>query len=271
MYLCILKEIALSHDIAIFLCLTHNKINVIIYVSKYFMKRKITDAVNVTLSCASYIQNMVNIEVTDKNGVPIEGVQLKLMDSNGICRAKFIGNTDSGYSMNDSSIKIVPYDDKETLIKTDIDILKEAIPEGHNIVHIERDQHIASNYPIYLTDGETEDFTDIPAKYKAPGEIKANIVNINGIQTIEINLERSYTLGDVNENGQIDINDATLPLRAYALETAKLDSELTPTQKLAADVNEDGIIDMSDATKILKYYAYTLAAIEVEPDTIFNQ
>lgn len=116
-------------------------------------------AEDVTLSCASYIQNMVNIEVTDKNGTPIEGAKLKLMDSNSICRVKFTGNTDSGYSMNDSSIKIVPYDDSETLIKTDTDILKEAIPAGHDIVHVTRDQYIASNYPIYLTDGETEDFT----------------------------------------------------------------------------------------------------------------
>ncbi len=114
-------------------------------------------------------------------------------------------------------------------------------------------------------------FTDLPARYKEPGEVKVAVMDINGIQTIEITLEKSYTLGDVNEDGEIDISDATLTLREYAFNAAMLDSELTPAQKLAADVNEDGVIDMNDAAKILKYYAYTLAAIEVDPDTIFKQ
>lgn len=125
---------------------------------------------------------------------------------------------------------------------------------------------------MHVPAGEyTLKFSQLPVKYKDPGEIKIKIADVGIIQDIKIILEKSYTLGDVNENGQIDISDATLSLREYALETAMLDSELTPTQKLAADVNEDGVIDMSDVTKILKYYAYTLAAIEVDPETIFKQ
>lgn len=116
-------------------------------------------ASDVTLSLASYLQNMVNITVTDKNGSPVEDAKLKLMDSNGICRAKFTGNTDSGYAMNNSEIKIVPYDDDKDLIKADIDILKNSVPADHEIVRIDRERYVSSDYPIYLEDGETEDFT----------------------------------------------------------------------------------------------------------------
>ncbi|MGN1433130.1 MAG: leucine-rich repeat protein [Ruminococcus sp.] len=62
--------------------------------------------------------------------------------------------------------------------------------------------------------------------------------------------EPEYTLGDVNNDGRITIEDATLVLRANAgLVT------LTTTQNKSADVNFDGYVNVKDATLIQKYIA----------------
>lgn len=59
-----------------------------------------------------------------------------------------------------------------------------------------------------------------------------------------------YTLGDVNDNGKIQANDAMLVLR----HVAKLVT-LDETAQLAADVNGNGKIQANDAMLILRYVA----------------
>ena len=62
--------------------------------------------------------------------------------------------------------------------------------------------------------------------------------------------EPTYTLGDVDGDGKVDINDATL--------VQKIAAELivpTEIQKKAADVNRDGSVDINDATLIQKFAA----------------
>lgn len=65
-----------------------------------------------------------------------------------------------------------------------------------------------------------------------------------------------YTLGDVNNDGKTDANDATLVLVNYSLLSTSMPIELTKLQQKAADVNEDTKIDSSDATMILQYYTF---------------
>jgi hypothetical protein len=60
----------------------------------------------------------------------------------------------------------------------------------------------------------------------------------------------SYTMGDVNDDGKVDVSDVTEIQKYIASMT-----ELTGNQLLAADVNADGKIDITDATKIQKYLA----------------
>jgi hypothetical protein len=68
-------------------------------------------------------------------------------------------------------------------------------------------------------------------------------------------LVERYTLGDVNEDGNIDALDASNVLSEYAnIATGKATS-FTAAQSGAADVNADGNIDALDASKILTYYA----------------
>ncbi|SFX70016.1 dockerin type I domain-containing protein [Ruminococcus sp. XPD3002] len=62
--------------------------------------------------------------------------------------------------------------------------------------------------------------------------------------------------GDLNSDGKIDANDATLVLVNYSLLSTGEKMQLTESQQKAADVNGDGKIDASDATLILQYYSY---------------
>ena len=93
------------------------------------------------------------------------------------------------------------------------------------------------------------------------GEIKSvtKTVDNNGKVTITANELSSfmiavdpddieYLLGDVNEDGYIDIIDCSRVLLYVKGRTS-----LTATQKSAADVNQDGYVDISDCSRILLY------------------
>lgn len=62
--------------------------------------------------------------------------------------------------------------------------------------------------------------------------------------------------GDVNNNGAVDADDASLVLADYALQQTGHSSCFTKSQLKAADVNGDGAATASDASLILGYYAY---------------
>ena len=74
-------------------------------------------------------------------------------------------------------------------------------------------------------------------------------------KTTEVQIEETYELGDVNNDGYVNAVDASIVLSAYAkYQTGE--EPLTPLQFKAADVNEDGNVDSLDASKILSYYSY---------------
>ena len=75
--------------------------------------------------------------------------------------------------------------------------------------------------------------------------------NYNGLTEVAtFQYYQSYTLGDVDNNGNINSVDALMTLQ-YGAELI----ELTETQKLAANVQKDGYINSVDALKILQYGA----------------
>ena len=59
--------------------------------------------------------------------------------------------------------------------------------------------------------------------------------------------DQDYTLGDVNNDGVIDVKDVVLTMR-YALDLAVY----TDREKKAADVNGDGVVDVMDVTLIMR-------------------
>jgi len=66
-----------------------------------------------------------------------------------------------------------------------------------------------------------------------------------------------YTLGDVNEDGNVNANDASAVLVAAAKIGAKKDSGLSTVQTLAANVDRSNdAINANDASYILRYAAY---------------
>ena len=65
------------------------------------------------------------------------------------------------------------------------------------------------------------------------------------------------TLGDINEDGEIDFLDAIMILRS----DAEL-IELNEKQRQAADINKDGSIDFLDAIQILRYDAELINSFE---------
>lgn len=69
----------------------------------------------------------------------------------------------------------------------------------------------------------------------------------------------NYTLGDVNDDGVIDINDAYMVL-LFDLRLA----EPTASQKMAADVKGDGTVDVFDAWTIQKYAARLITSLSGE-------
>lgn len=75
-----------------------------------------------------------------------------------------------------------------------------------------------------------------------------------------VSLKSPYSLGDVNRDGVINVQDATA-IQMYVAETKALDSEALQL----ADIIKDGIINVSDATRLRKYLAGTVASLE--PDS----
>ncbi|MGN0584534.1 MAG: hypothetical protein ACI4JD_03670 [Ruminococcus sp.] len=108
----------------------------------------------------------------------------------------------------------------------------------------------------------TLSFSNINEDYRNPGDVTFLVVENTGIQTVEIILQQSYPLGDVDDNGRIEINDARLALMEYARLSAGMDSLLIDKQKTAADINENSKTEISDAAKILQYYANVSAGMD---------
>ena len=61
---------------------------------------------------------------------------------------------------------------------------------------------------------------------------------------------RKLPIGDVNGDGNVTIDDATM-IQKFVAELI----ELTPDQLIAADTNCDGVVTIDDATMVQKYIA----------------
>ena len=66
----------------------------------------------------------------------------------------------------------------------------------------------------------------------------------------------ALSLGDVDSDGRVDSNDASLVLSEYALVSTGQPGVFDSDARQAADVNIDGQTDSSDASIILDYFAY---------------
>lgn len=115
-------------------------------------------------------------------------------------------------------------------------------PGADNIVYIDQQAADANG---------TVAFTAYP---QALGKGSYRIFLLGGDQTLNSGPAASfqayvpYTLGDVNDDGTIDVSDALM-----ALQSAVNLLQLTESQILAADVDRNLTVDVSDALLLLKY------------------
>ena len=108
---------------------------------------------------------------------------------------------------------------------------------------------------VTVTDGETElkQGADYDVEYKNNTDVGIATVIVSGKGNYSGSASETFEiimLGDVNADGRVDINDATLVQKAVA-ELVVLDEK----QQKAADVTGDGKITIDDATLIQKYVA----------------
>ena len=84
--------------------------------------------------------------------------------------------------------------------------------------------------------------------------------------------EPEYLLGDINDDGEVSVEDAQLALLEYVNAMTGLESSLTDRQKLAADVNGDKESSVEDAQTILLYYvSNTLSGENVTWDDLLGK
>ena len=87
--------------------------------------------------------------------------------------------------------------------------------------------------------------------------VSTNNADLTQVASLEYGTEPEYTLGDIDENDEIDIRDALVALRA----SAKIVT-LTERQIKAADVNRDNEVDVRDALLLLRYSAKLITSFD---------
>lgn len=126
----------------------------------------------------------------------------------------------------------------------------EGVPTADNIAYI--DQMAATDASV--------DFTAYP-KELTKGKYYVYLVGggtaFADSQVASFEYDQKYTLGDVNEDGDIDIKDV-----AELLNHVVKNKTLTGNAFLAADVEKDGEIDIRDAAKILNYIVKNISSLE---------
>ena len=84
-------------------------------------------------------------------------------------------------------------------------------------------------------------------------------ISVPGAKNMNIKVI-DYLLGDVNNDGLIDSNDASLILSEYAVTSTGGERTFDDLTQKVADTNFDNLADSSDASDILSYYAYAATA-----------
>lgn len=125
-----------------------------------------------------------------------------------------------------------------------------SVPTADNIAYI--DQMAAQNGSVSFTAYPKELRTGTYYVYLVSGGTA-----FAQSQVASFEYDKKYTLGDVNDDGAIDSEDALMALQIFT-------KIITPTetQRLAADVNRDTTIDSEDALLILRYFVKQITSFE---------
>lgn len=76
-------------------------------------------------------------------------------------------------------------------------------------------------------------------------------------QVASFEYDKKYTLGDVNEDGKINISDVTVVLN-HVVENIVL----AGNKYMAADVTKDGVVNIRDVTRLLNYVVENISSFD---------
>lgn len=115
---------------------------------------------------------------------------------------------------------------------------------------------------------------DESGRARAVGEGYAAVFSLTDegaeLLTVIVVTEPDYLIGDVNGDGAVSLDDASMTLSIYASKAAGLSLDsFTDEQLSIADVDSDGTVSLSDASAILSYYAQQAAGLNPAWATIF--
>jgi hypothetical protein len=96
----------------------------------------------------------------------------------------------------------------------------------------------------------SEEGTDVALTYKPADMYNYDMENVCFVVNNGVIVAGDYQLGDVNDDGSVDIKDVTI-LRRHLAKWAGYEKIV----KLAADVNGDGVINSKDVTILRRYLA----------------
>lgn len=125
-----------------------------------------------------------------------------------------------------------------------------SVPTADNIAYI--DQMAAQNgsvsftaYPKELTKGTYYVYLVGAGKTFAESKVAS------------FKCDQKYTLGDVNEDGKINISDVTVVLN-HVVENIVL----AGNKYMAADVTKDGVVNIRDVTRLLNYVVENISSFD---------
>ncbi len=111
-----------------------------------------------------------------------------------------------------------------------------------------------------------DDCNKLAAIYGVKGSYAEQAAALQNIPFFDV------VLGDLDQNGDVSVEDAQLVLLEYVKTITGLDSSFTENQKLAGDVNDDKAISVEDAQTILLYYvSNTLSGKNVTWDELLGK
>lgn len=136
------------------------------------------------------------------------------------------------------------------VLKGNADGSAPSVPTADNIAYI--DQMAATDASV--------DFTAYP-KELTKGKYYVYLVG-GGMKFAESKVasfkcDQKYTLGDVNEDGKINISDVTVVLN-HVVENIVL----AGNKYMAADVTKDGVVNIRDVTRLLNYVVENISSFD---------
>lgn len=183
-------------------------------------------------------------------------------------RAEIIKNPSGTYDNQSLTINAVISDSSKIN-----DIYSALSGEGKLILSTAPNEYINCRVEPLIPQGVALDMAELPITFDCypfayaveptVAEIGTSFTEVNNTSSvysapiIKISVKKSSSTimkGDVNMNGRIDPDDASLALAEYVRLSSGQPGTFTPEQFYAADMDDDGILSADDCSAILKLY-----------------